>query len=450
MEASRDLLYGLNDRPPVSVTLFAALQHLLAIFVPIVTPALLICKASGVGLADTRYVVSMSLLVSGLATFIQIRRIGPLGSGLLSIQGTSFSFVPVLIAAGTGAATAGWERQEVLALLFGLCVAGSVIEMIMSRFVRAIRTVITPLVTGIVVTLIGLTLIKAGIFSCAGGGAALAAGTFGQPRHVALALLVLGLILLVNRSGNPYVRMSAVLVGLLTGYLVAVALGQVSFGVLKELPALEVPVPFKYGLKFAWAPFIPIALVYLVTGIETMGDITATSMVSREPVEGPLYLQRIERGVLADGFNSLLAAVFNTYPNTTFSQNNGIIQLTGIACRRVGYVIAAFLVLLGALPQVAGVFAVMPEPVLGGGTLLMFGTVAAAGIRLMSIAPLTRRSLLIIAVSLGLGLGVTFSDNFFAQFPGWVGHVFGSGIVTGALAAVLCQIILPPDTEPPS
>ncbi len=438
-----DILYGVNDRPPFLTAAFAAVQHLLAIFVPIVTPALIICSGLEVGVADTRTIVSMSLLISGVATMIQIRRLGPVGSGLLSIQGTSYSFVGVLLAAG--ASHSDWPKDSLLALLFGMCLAGSCIEMVLSRFIHQMRKVITPLVSGIVVTLIGLTLIKAGIFNCAGGAAAMAEGSFGSVRHFSLAMLVLGLIVLANRSRHPWLRMSSILIGLGLGFLVSILMGWVDYSGLRGLEWLVVPVPFKYGFRFEWAPFIPIALVYLVTSIETMGDITATSMVSGEPVRGPLYLKRISGGVLADGLNSLLASAFNTFPNTTFSQNNGVIQITGVASRSVGMLVALFLVVLGLLPQVAGIFAILPAPVLGGATLLMFGTVAAAGINLMTTRPLTRRSMLIIAVSLGLGLGVTFNDAIFAQFPVWARHLLNSGIVVGAFSAVVCQIVLQPE-----
>ncbi len=429
-----ELLFGLDDRPRFWIALMAALQHLLAIFVPIITPPLLICGALNTDMATTTVVVGMSLFISGAATWIQIRKLGPMGSGLLSIQGTSFTFVNALITIGQAGG---------LPLIFGVCLAGSAVEMVISRFIPLVRRLIPPLVSGIVVTLIGLSLIGAGVFNCAGGGAAMADGSFGSVRHLALAGLVLAVILALNRSRNDFVRMGSIVAGLLTGYAVAAVTGGVDFSPIARLDRVILPIPFRYGLAFRWSAFVPVALLYVVTAIETVGDITATSIVSRQSITGPLYGRRLAGGMLGDGFNSLLASVFNTFPNSTFSQNNGIIQLTGIASRSVGYLIAALLMLLGLSPLVSGVFALMPAPVLGGGTLLMFGTVAAAGIRIIATQPLDRRALLIVAASLGTGMGVVMAPDVLKALPEWAQQIFGSGVVTGGLTAVLCNVLLP-------
>lgn len=429
-----ELLFGLDDRPPFWIALFAALQHLLAIFVPIITPPLLICGALKCDVPTTTTIVALSLFISGVSTWIQVRRIGPLGSGLLSIQGTSFTFVGALIAIGQ---TGG------LPLIFGVCLAGSLVEMIISRFIPLVRRLLPPLVSGIVVTLIGLSLVGAGAFNCAGGGAAMADGTFGSLRHLALAGLVLAVILGLNRSRNALVRMGAIVAGLLAGYVAAALLGRVDFQPIAQLDRIILPLPFQFGLAFRWSAFAPVALLYVVTSIETVGDITATSIVSRQPIAGPLYGKRLAGGMLGDGFNSALASVFNTFPNTTFSQNNGVIQLTGISSRAVGYWIAGLLMLLGLSPLVSGVFALMPAPVLGGGTLLMFGTVAAAGIRIIAQQPLDRRALLILAASLGTGMGVVLAPDALTALPEWARHIFASGVVTGGLTAVLCNALLP-------
>ena len=438
-----DVIYRLHDRPPALEAGVAALQHVLAVFVGIITPPLIIAGALGLDLEDASYVVSMSLMVSGVATFIQVRRLGPVGSGLLSVQGTSFSFLAPIIAAATGAVAATGDTGAALALVFGVCLAGSFVEMAASRALRHARRIVTPLVTGVVVTLIGLTLIKVGIETACGGPAARDGGSFASLRNLGLAALVLATVVALNRSRHRYLRMGSIVLGLTAGYGVSILLGLVDFRPLSGLDLFAVPVPFRYGLGFSWAAFLPIALIYLITAIETIGDLTATSSVSDEPIEGELYLERIQGGVLGDGVNSLLAAVFNTFPNTSFSQNNGVIQLTGVASRHVGYYIAAILVLLGLFPAVAGLFQVMPPAVLGGATLLMFGTVAAAGIRIIASQALDRRAMLILAVSLGLGLGVTFVPEATAHLPGMLADVLSSGIAAGGLAAILLNLLLP-------
>ncbi len=438
-----DVIYRLDDRPPPVEATLAAFQHVLAVFVGIITPPLIIAGALGLEFRDASHIVSMSLLVSGVATFVQVRKIGPVGSGLLSVQGTSFSFLGPIIAAATAAIAAGASPGSALGTVFGACLAGSFLEMGLSRVLPYARRVITPLVTGVVVTLIGLTLVKVGVETLCGGPAARADGTFGSPRNLALAGLVLGTIVALNCSRKQVLRMSSIALGLAVGYAVSIALGLIDFGRLSELDLWSLPQPLRYGLGFSWAAFLPIGLIYLITAVETIGDLTATSSVSGEPIEGELYMERIQGGVLGDGVNSLLAAVFNTFPNTTFSQNNGVIQLTGVASRHVGILIALFLALLGLFPVVGGLFQIMPPAVLGGATILMFGSVAAAGIRIIASRPLDRRGMLILAVSLSLGLGVTVVPEALDRLPAIVKSLFGSGIAAGGLTAIALNLILP-------
>lgn len=394
-ELKAELIYGLNDRPPLRETLFAALQHLLAIFVAIITPPLIIAGALKLDIETTSFLVSMALFASGVSTFIQCRRIGGIGTGLLCIQGTSFSFIGPIISAGL---TGG------LPVIFGACMAASTVEMLISRLLKYTRKIITPLVSGIVVTLIGMSLIKVGITACGGGAVAKSNGTFGSFEHVGLAALVLLLIIFFNRSSNRYLRMSSIVIGLVIGYAVAWCMGLVDFSSVQSYGGFNIPVPFKYGLSFDWSAFIALGLVYLITAIEAYGDITANSLISGEPVEGKTFVKRASGGILADGFNSMLAGVFNSFPNSVFAQNNGMIQLTGVASRYVGYYIAGFLILLGLFPAVGLVFSLMPEPVLGGATLLMFGTVASAGIRIIAAQTIDRKATLVMALSFSLGL----------------------------------------------
>ncbi len=320
VDPALEIVYGLNDKPPLGETLFAALQHLLAIIVGIMTPPLIIANVLGFSSEMKAYLISMALFVSGIATFIQVKRIGPVGSGLLSIQGTSFAF--------------------------------------------------------------------------------------------------LGAIIFLNRSQNKFVRMSAIVIGLALGYAVAVMLGKVNFARLGDMSWLAVPHPFKYGFfDFSWTAFIPIALLYLITTVESIGDLTATSMVSKQPISGDRYIKTISGGILGDGVNSALAALFNSFPNTTFSQNNGVIQLTGVASRKVGFFIALLLVIVGMFPVAGGIFSIIPNSVLGGATIIMFGTVAAAGIKIIASSVINRRGMLIMAISLGLGLGVVFVPQILGKFP---------------------------------
>ena len=432
-ETPKGLIYGLEARPPLRDTLFAALQHLLAIFVAIITPPLIIAGALKLDLETTGFLVSMSLFVSGVATFVQCRRLGPVGCGLLCVQGTSFSFIGPIIAAGLAGG---------LPAIFGATIAGSVVEMLVSRVLKYMRRIITPLVSGIVVTLIGLSLIKVGITACGGGEAAKASGTFGSIEYVGLAALVLALIIFFNRSSNHYLRMSSIVIGLVIGYVVSWAMGMVNFSDIPDFGNLNIPIPFKYGVSFDLSAIVSLGLVYLITAIEAYGDITANSLISGQPVEGEKFMKRASGGILADGFNSMLAGIFNSFPNSIFAQNNGMIQLTGVASRYVGYFIAGMLVLLGLFPVVGLIFSLMPEPVLGGATLLMFGTVAAAGIRIIASQDINRKATLVIAISFSFGLSVELVPEILSQLPETVRNIFSSGITTGGVMAILTNALI--------
>ncbi|GIA02791.1 xanthine/uracil permease family protein [Vibrio cholerae] len=438
-----DLVYQLNDRPPLPQTLFAALQHLLAMFVAVITPSLIICQSLGVPADQTNTIISMSLFASGLSSFIQIRTFGPIGSGLLSIQGTSFNFLGPIIGAGLALKAGGADIETMMAAIFGTILVASSAEILLSRVLQFAQRIITPLVSGIVVTLIGLTLVQVGLISMGGGYAAMADGSFGSLDKLALAGTVLAIIVLLNRAHNPYVRVASIVIAMLIGYVMAYLMGMVNTDNLAQTQLIALPIPMQYGLGFDWSLFIPLVLIFLITALEAIGDITATSEVSGEPVKGPMYMKRIKGGVLADGLNSALAAVFNSFPNSTFSQNNGVILLTGVASRYVGYFIAGMLVLLGLFPGVASFVQLIPEPVLGGATIVMFGTIAAAGVRIISRVDLDRRAILIMALSFSMGLGIAQKPEILQFMPEFIKNLFSSGVAAGGITAIVLNLLLP-------
>lgn len=438
-----DLVYQLNDRPPLPQTLFAALQHLLAMFVAVITPSLIICQSLGVPADQTNTIISMSLFASGLSSFIQIRTFGPIGSGLLSIQGTSFNFLGPIIGAGLALKAGGADIETMMAAIFGTILVASSAEILLSRVLQFAQRIITPLVSGIVVTLIGLTLVQVGLISMGGGYAAMADGSFGSLDKLALAGTVLAIIVLLKRAHNPYVRVASIVIAMLVGYVMAYLMGMVNTDNLAETQFIALPIPMQYGLGFDWSLFIPLVLIFLITALEAIGDITATSEVSGEPVKGPVYMKRIKGGVLADGLNSALAAVFNSFPNSTFSQNNGVILLTGVASRYVGYFIAGMLVLLGLFPGVASFVQLIPEPVLGGATIVMFGTIAAAGVRIISRVDLDRRAILIMALSFSMGLGIAQKPEILQFMPEFIKNLFSSGVAAGGITAIVLNLLLP-------
>jgi xanthine permease XanP len=329
-----------------------------------------------------------------------------------------------------------------LPAIFGATMVGAVAEIFVSRILKYAMKIITPLVSGIVVTLIGISLIKVGMISCGGGTGAIEDGTFGSFQNLGIATLVLVLIVLFNRSSNKYLRMGSIILGILIGYVLSYFCGMVDFNNMPNYSLFNVPIPFKYGISFNISSIIAFAIVYVITAIEAYGDITANSLISSQPVEGETFLKRAQGGILADGFNSFLAGALGSFPNSIFAQNNGMIQLTGVASRYVGYFIALFLVILGFFPIVGVVFSFMPEPVLGGATLLMFGTVASAGIKIIASQPLDRKAILVIAISFSMGLGVELYPAIFNQFPETIKNIFSSGITTGGLAAIVANMVI--------
>ena len=438
-----DLIYGLDEKPPLRLSIFVALQHVLAVFVGIVTPPALIARILELPSADGAFLVSMALLASGVGTILQTKQLGPVGSGLLNIQGTSFVFVAPIVSLAGAIVAEGGSRGHALGVVFCVCLVAAFVPIMLAPFIRLASQVITPLVTGIVVTLIGLTLVSVGITSVGGGFEAKHDGTFASAGNLGLAALVMALIVVMSSSKREWLRILSVVAGLAGGYLVAGLTGKVSLADLKTLPWFAVATPFHYGLGFRATALIPFAFLYLMTAIESIGDITATSLLTGEPIEGPRYLGRLRGGVLADGVSSMVAAVVNSFPSTTFAQNNGVIQLTGIGSRHVGLLVGLLLIVLGLFPVVGGVVQAMPQAVLGGATIIMFGTVAVAGIRILATTTLDRRACTIAAVSFGLGLGVTFVPEISGTLPPLLKDMFSSGIATGGMCALLLNGMLP-------
>lgn len=446
-EPATDLLYGLDVRPPLSETLCVAVQHVFAVFVGMITPPLLIAGALKLNSADTAYLISMSLFVSGAATILQTSRLGPIGSGLLSIQGTSFTFIAPIISVATAAMAAGATATQALGGIFGLCLAGALTVIVASRFIQRASAVITPVVTGTVVTLIGLTLIEVGMVSVGGGYGARADGTFGSPENLGLAGLVMVVILMFSASRSPRLRMLSVVLGLLAGYAAAALLGRLDLSGMRSVPHLNLPSPFRFGLSFDSSAFLPFLFMYLITVMESIGDLTATSSLTGQPISGPLYFSRLRGGLLADGINSAVGACLNSFPSTTFAQNNGVIRLTGVGSRYVGLYIGGVLMLLGLIPAVGVVVQALPPSALGGATLILFGMVAASGMRILAQVHMNRRNAVILAASLGLGLGVSFVPQITQALPTMLRNALSSGIATGGMCALLLNIVLPGERQ---
>ncbi|HFU1844990.1 TPA: xanthine/proton symporter XanQ, partial [Escherichia coli] len=391
----------------------------------------------------TAYLVSMAMIASGIGTWLQVNRYGIVGSGLLSIQSVNFSFVTVMIALGSSMKSDGFHEELIMSSLLGVSFVGAFLVVGSSFILPYLRRVITPTVSGIVVLMIGLSLIKVGIIDFGGGFAAKSSGTFGNYEHLGVGLLVLIVVIGFNCCRSPLLRMGGIAIGLCVGYIASLCLGMVDFSSMRNLPLITIPHPFKYGFSFSFHQFLVVGTIYLLSVLEAVGDITATAMVSRRPIQGEEYQSRLKGGVLADGLVSVIASAVGSLPLTTFAQNNGVIQMTGVASRYVGRTIAVMLVILGLFPMIGGFFTTIPSAVLGGAMTLMFSMIAIAGIRIIITNGLKRRETLIVATSLGLGLGVSYDPEIFKILPASIYVLVENPICAGGLTAILLNIILP-------
>ncbi len=431
---SSEILYKINDKPPIHISLVLALQHILAAFGGIIAVPLVVAGVLGVNTADTAYLVSAAIFMAGVTTYIQSRGIWKIGAKVPCVMGTDFTFVGPSIAVGSMLGLPG---------IFGATIIGSFVEIILSRFIKPLRKFFPPIVTGTVVALIGLTLLPVSIDWAAGG---YGAADYGSVTNISIAMAVLVVTVLLNRYGKGFVSSASVIIGLVFGYVLCGALGLLNMQPVADASLFAIPTPLKFGITFSMAAVIPFITAYLVTTIETVGCLMAVG----EAAGHTLSDEELSAGILADGVGSFIAGFFNAGPNTSFSQNVGLIPMTKVASRHVVQIAGILLVLLGIFPKVGALVAIIPNPVLGGGGIIMFGMVASAGIKTLKDVPLNNRNMIIIAVSIGIGLGVTVRPDFISQLPDFVKSLFSSGISAGTITALTLNIILKEEMAPES
>jgi xanthine permease len=430
--ASDIVEYDIDDKPPAGEAIPLGIQHLLAMFLSTVALPIVIAGAIGVGQADTTFLLQMALLVAGLATIVQAYPIGPVGSRLPVVMGTSAIFVAPLIDVGT---------QFGLAAIFGAVILAAPIEIVLGYFIDDIRGLFPPLVTGIVVMLVGLTLIPVAMDYAAGGPGA---PTYGNAANVGLAALVFLVALGINQFFDGFLRMTSVLVAVVVGYLAAIPLGLLDLSGVASAAWVSVPVPLRYGVEFHPSAVVVVAFAYVITAIETIGDVSGTT----ESVGRDATGDELKGGLVADGVMSAVAGVFGAFPNTSFSQNVGLISFTGVASRYVVAICGVFLVVLGFVPKVAAAVAAMPNPVLGGAAIVLFGMIFSVGVRILTRgARLTQRNLTIIATSIVLGVGVEVRPDVLSSLPEDLRLLAGSGLIAGGVTALVLNVVLPSDGE---
>lgn len=425
------LIYRVDDNPNLPTKILLGLQHIFAAFGGIIVVPLVISGSLGLDTEQSTAVMSASILAAGIATIIQARGMGKVGSQVACIMGTDFTFVSPSISVGSVLGLPG---------IIGATILGAVFEIILSYFIKPLMKLFPPIVTGTVVCLIGLTLLPVSMDWAAGG---VGASDYGSLQNVSIAMFVMILTLLLNRYGKGVLSSASILIGMAVGYIVCIPLGLVDYSSLQDVSFIAIPKLFEYGVTFDIKALIAFMPAYFVTTIETVGCLKAIGEVSEEEIDD----KRVGAGVLADGVGSMIGGAVGAFPNTSFSQNVGLIPLTKVASKHVAIMAGILLLVLGFFPQFAALINTIPQPVLGGVGIVMFGTVAAAGIKTLSSVDINDKNLLIIATSIGLGLGVTFRPDFISQLPEGLKMIFSSGISTGTIVALVLNIVLNRDTK---
>ena len=436
------LIFGLNDRPDPAKTFLAAAAHLFAIVASILTAPLLIARSVGLDSEATQYVISASLVVSGIATFIQTFRIGIVGSGLLAVQGTSFAFIGTMAYAASQLPPTT-SQEELLGVLLGTAAVGGGMIVFLSFFLDTVRRVITPTVTGVTICLLGLSLLWSAL-----GNSWRLLSMASDDELLPLTfewLFTLGIITLLATRNNPYARLVCVPTGLFAGLLLAAILRGWSMptpNLDQELFLLQI---MPVSLKFSPVALLVLLPIFLVSLTETIGDITATSLVSKQPIKGKEYFVRLRGGVLGDGFNTILASLLGAFPNTTFSQNNAVIRLTGIASRQVGYLLALFLIVLGSIPAVSSLVVNIPGSVLNSTTAFLFAMIAYTGLEIVR-AHAKQKGLRILIVSICGAFGLIFLPQLLLSLgietPAYASILMGFPVATGALIAIIADKLI--------
>jgi len=428
-----DAKYHIDGKPPLKEAIPLGLQHVLAMFAGNVTVPLIIAGALGLTVDEKTFLIQCAMLVAGISTLVQANRIGPVGAKLPIVMGTSFGFVPTSISIGT---------QFGLSGILGAAFIGGFFEAILGYFLKPLRKYFPPIVTGTVLLTIGLSLLPTGIKYFAGG---VGASDFGSLQNLALGSLVLVTIIFFNQYSKGILKMSAILIGIIVGYIAAIFMGKVDFASVSNASWFSIPIPMKYGMTFHGPAIIAMLILYIVTTIETVGDISGITIggAGREATD-----RELSGGIIADGLASSFAAIFNAFPNTSFSQNVGIVSLTGIMSTYVVSIGAFFLIAAALVPKLGALLAVMPQSVLGGACVVIFSMIATSGIVLINKDNLNQRNLLIVAVALGLGLGLGSVPEALQYLPESVNLIFsGSGMVVSCIIALVLNIILPQENQ---
>ncbi len=446
---SREALFQLNGIPPLGMSISLALQHLVAMIVGCVTPAIIIANALGLPQSERVLLIQVSLVMSAVTTLIELFPIGgKLGSGLPVIFGISFAYLPSMQAIVGGGGD--------IATIAGAMVVGGIVAAVVGVFVKKIRRFFPPIITGTVVFTIGLSLYPTAINYMAGGAGntyevvvlrkgLTSALVHGSWQNWAVAAFTLIVVMILSNKGKGICKLAAILLGMIAGYIVAAVFGMVDLSEVRDAAWFSLPQFMHFGIKFEFSACIALALLFAINAIQAIGDLTATTVggLNREPTD-----QELQGGIVTYGLTNVLSAFFGSLPTATYSQNVGIVTTNKVVNRVVFALAGGFLLLAGLIPKFSAILTTIPQCVLGGATITVFSTIAMTGMKLIASETISPRNTTIVGLSAALGVGISQSSSALSQFPESITIIFGkTPVVIATIMAVLLNLILPQENK---
>lgn len=441
---SREALFQLSGIPPLGMSISLALQHLVAMIVGCVTPAIIIANALGLPQSERVLLIQVSLVMSAVTTLIELFPIGgKLGSGLPVMFGISFAYLPSMQAIVGGGD---------IATIAGAMVIGGIVAAVVGVFVKKIRRFFPPIITGTVVFTIGLSLYPTAINYMAGGAGntyevvvlrkgLTSALVHGSWQNWAVAAFTLIVVMVMSNKGKGICKLAAILLGMIAGYIVAAVFGMVDLSEVRDAAWFSLPQFMHFGIKFEFSACIALALLFAINAIQAIGDLTATTVggLNREPTD-----QELQGGIVTYGLTNVLSAFFGSLPTATYSQNVGIVTTNKVVNRVVFALAGGFLLLAGLIPKFSAILTTIPQCVLGGATITVFSTIAMTGMKLIASETISPRNTTIVGLSAALGVGISQSSSALSQFPESITIIFGkTPVVIATIMAVLLNLILP-------
>lgn len=426
-------LFDLYGKPSFGQAFPLALQHVVAMIVGCVTPAIIVAGVGGLSDGDSVILIQAALVLSALTTLVQLYPLKKgsirIGSGLPVIMGISFAYVPTMqaIAGEFGVGT-----------ILGAQIVGGIVAVIVGIFIKQIRRFFPPLITGTVVFAIGLSLYPTAINYMAGG---VGKPEYGSAKNWLVAIITLIIVTALNHYGKGILKLSSILIGIVAGYLVALCLGMVDFSAVAGASLFQLPRPLHFGVIFEPSSCIAIGILFAINSIQAIGDFTATTTggMDRMPTD-----EELNGGIVAYGCCNIFSALFGGLPTATFSQNVGIVASTKVVAKRVFGLAATILLVAGLIPKFSSVLLTIPNCVLGGATVSVFASIAMTGVKLITAAPMDYRNTTIVGLSIALGMGITQANAALASFPAWVTTIFGkSPVVLATITAIILNLVLP-------